>query len=385
MIRPSKRVQVFQDSIFGIMSKKANEHNAINLSQGFPDFDGPDFVKEYALEAIKDGKNQYSPFPGIIELRESVSQYLKSYYDLDYCKEGEVSICCGATEGIFLSILSIINPGDEVIVFEPFYDSYISSIQVAGGIPKVVTLNSPDFSFTPEDLENVYSSQVKAIILNNPHNPTGRVFTSSELKIVRDFCLKYDLMAISDEVYEFLTFDKEEHIPLASLEGMQERTLGIYSAGKTFGLTGWKIGWVCAPERLSSGLRKLHQYITFCVSTPMQYALARSLMHLKDYVPTFKEDYQSKRDLFYSGMKEIGFDFKKPEGTYFMMVPIHQITKMSDVDFAYHLIEKKRVAAIPPSAFYLKSREGEKFLRFCFAKKEETLLEALKFLKELQV
>ncbi len=385
MIIPSNRVLNFKDSIFGVMSKMANEAGAVNLSQGFPDFDGPSFVKDYAIEAINKGHNQYAPFPGTIELRSSVARYLKRFYDLNYSKDTEISVSAGATEGIFLAVLSVVNPGDEVIVFEPFYDSYISSIEVAGGIPRVVTLKSPDFTFSKQDLEALYSDKTKCILFNNPNNPTGRVFNDSELKILANFAVEKDLCVISDEVYEFLTFDGLQHTPLATLPGMKDRTIGLYSAGKTFGLTGWKIGWVCAPEKLTIGLRKLHQYITFSVSTPMQLGIARSLDELESYIPSFQKSYQEKRDLFYTQITQLGFDLKKPEGTYFMMVPIHQKTKLNDVEFASLLIQKNKVAAIPPSAFYLESDEGSHFLRFCFAKELSTLNQAIKQLKVLPV
>jgi aspartate/methionine/tyrosine aminotransferase len=341
MIEPSKRVQEFSDSIFGVMSRMANENNAINLSQGFPNFDGPEFVKDFVTKHIKEGRNQYAPFPGTPNLREQVSGYYKRFYDLDYSAASEVSISCGATEGIFLSILSTVNPGDEVIVFEPFYDSYVSSIKVAGGIPVPVTLSAPDFSINADELEKAITNKTKLLIFNNPQNPTGRVYSKDELQILVDAANKHDLMVISDEVYEFLTFDDLKHYPLATFNGMKERTLTISSAGKTFGFTGWKIGWVCAPENISDGIRKLHQYITFSVSTPMQEGVADALKELDSYIPEFRKEYQNKRDIFYKGITELGFELPKTQGTYFMMCPIHQKTNKTDVEYAKELILKK--------------------------------------------
>jgi N-succinyldiaminopimelate aminotransferase len=377
------RIADFKDSIFGVISRLAREHNAVNLGQGFPDFDGPEWIKDIAYKKMQEGHNQYAPFPGTMRLREEVSNYYKNFYGLNYNSESQVTITVGATEAIYLVITALVNPGDEVVVLEPFYDSYVASIKMAGGIPVPVTMHAPDFTIDKKELESAISKRTKLLILNNPHNPTGKVWTKEELLAVSDLAIKNDLYLLSDEVYEFLLFDGAKHIPTATLEGMYERTITISSAGKTFGLTGWKIGWICANEKVSHACRLVHQYVTFAVSTPIQEAVAEGLTRLKDYLPGFVELYKGKRDFFYQELKNLGFDFKIPRGTYFMMVPIDSKTKLNDVDFAMKLISERKVATVPPSAFYLKSAEGGRYLRFCFAKKEDTLKQASKNLQGL--
>lgn len=374
------RIAGFKDSIFGVISRLAREHQAVNLGQGFPDFDGPEWLKDIAHQKMQQGHNQYAPFHGTQHLREAVSTYYQNYYQLSYDPENEVSISVGATEGIYLVITAMVNPGDEVIVLEPFYDSYVASIKMAGGVPVPVTMHAPDFDIDAKELAQAVSSRTKMIILNNPHNPSGKVWKREELQVIADLAQKHDLYVLSDEVYEFLTFDGVKHIPTATLEGMRERTITISSAGKTFGLTGWKIGWICASPEVSRACRLVHQYVTFSVSTPMQEAVAEGLKRLPDYLPGFVSLYQEKRNYFFQELKKLGFEFPIPQGTYFMMVPIHHKTKLNDVDYALELIKEKRVATVPPSAFYLKSKEGERYLRFCFAKKAETLKQASEWL-----
>ncbi|MFP5385311.1 MAG: pyridoxal phosphate-dependent aminotransferase [Bacteriovoracia bacterium] len=377
------RIADFKDSIFGVISKLARENNAVNLGQGFPDFDGPLWLKETAYKKMQDGYNQYAPFQGTVNLRQEISNYYKKFYDLDYNPETQITVSVGATEAIYLVITALVNPGDEVVVLEPFYDSYVASIKMAGGIPVPVTMHAPDFSIDKRELEKAVTSRTKLLILNNPHNPSGKVWSKEELLDVANIAIKNDVYVMSDEVYEFLLFDGARHIPTATLEGMFERTITISSAGKTFGVTGWKIGWICANEKVSKACRLVHQYVTFSVSTPIQEAVAEGLTKLPEYLPGFVELYKGKRDYFYSELKNLGFDFPIPKGTYFMMVPISHKTDLKDVDFALKLIKENQVATVPPSAFYLKSAEGEKFLRFCFAKKEETLKQAARNLKGL--
>jgi aspartate/methionine/tyrosine aminotransferase len=379
----ASRIAGFKDSVFGVISRLAREHNAVNLGQGFPDFDGPEWIKDLVTQKMKEGHNQYAPFHGTVNLRQEISNYYKSFYGLNYNSESEVTVTVGATEAIYLVITALINPGDEVIVLEPFYDSYVASIKMAGGIPVPVTMHAPDFTIDQKELENAITYRTKLLILNNPHNPSGKVWTREELDTVAKVAKDNDLYVLSDEVYEFLVFDGAKHIPTATLADMCERTITVSSAGKTFGLTGWKIGWICANETISRACRLVHQYVTFSVSTPMQEALAEGLKRLPEYLPGFVSLYQSKRDYFYSELKKHDFNFPLPKGTYFMMVPIKGKTELTDVDFAFQLIKERKVATVPPSAFYLKSAEGERYLRFCFAKKEETLKQAVENLKGL--
>lgn len=377
------RIALFKDSIFGTMSRLAREHNAVNLGQGFPDFDGPEWLKQIVQLKIQEGHSQYAPFMGTPRLREEVSSYYQRFYSMSFNPETEVTVTCGATEGVFSTILACVNPGDEVLVFEPFYDSYVASIELAGGKAVPVSLHAPGFNVVESELTAAISQRTKLMILNNPHNPSGKVWSKTELEMVAKIALKHDLFVISDEVYEFLLFDGAVHLPFASLPHMSARTFTVSSAGKTFGLTGWKIGWVCAPPELSRALRLVHQYVTFSVSTPMQEAVAEGLSRLEDHIPNFQRSYQAKRDFFHKGLAELGFDFLPPQSTYFMMVPIGGKTTKNDMEFAIELAKERKVVAIPPSSFYLKSSDGHRHLRFCFAKKEETLAAALKQLQGL--
>lgn len=377
------RIADFKDSIFGVISRLAREHQAVNLGQGFPDFDGPQWLKDIAYGKMQEGHNQYAPFPGTHNLRNEISNYYKKFYGLSYDSEKHITVTVGATEAIYLVITALINPGDEVIVLEPFYDSYVASIKMAGGIPIPVTMHAPDFTVDEKELKAAVTSKTKLLILNNPHNPSGKVWSREELIAVANVAQKNDLYLLSDEVYEFLTFDGAKHIPTATLADMYERTITVSSAGKTFGVTGWKIGWICANEKVTHACRLVHQYVTFSVSTPMQEAIAEALKALPTYLPDFVSLYKSKRDFFYSEMTKLGFEYAIPKGTYFMMVPISKKTKLKDVDYALELIKDRKVATVPPSAFYLKSAEGEKYLRFCFAKKEETIRQAVANLQGL--
>lgn len=377
------RIADFKDSIFGVISRLAREHDAVNLGQGYPDFDGPGWIKDIAHKKMQEGHNQYAAFAGTQNLRQEISNYYKKYYQLNYNLDSEITVTVGATEAIYVVINALINPGDEVVVLEPFYDSYLASIKMAGGVAVPVTMHAPDFTIDSKELEKAISPRTKLLILNNPHNPSGKVWKKEELLEVAALAIKHDLYVMSDEVYEFLLFDGANHIPTATLEGMFERTITVSSAGKTFGLTGWKIGWICANEKITRACRLVHQYITFSVATPLQEAVAEALQKLPEYLPEFVSLYKKKRDHFYKEMIGLGFDFKIPLGTYFMMVPISSKTNLRDVDFAMKLITEYKVATVPPSAFYMKSTEGEKYLRFCFAKKDETLKQAVLNLKGL--
>lgn len=375
------RLDTFKESIFATMSKLAAEHSAINIGQGFPDFEGPEWVRNIAREKIAHGSNQYAPYPGSVKLRQSLSELYKKSYNLTYDWNQEISITAGATEAIFATIMAIVNPGDEVIVFEPFYDSYYASIIMAGGIPVPVTLHAPEFTFDEAELKKAVSNKTKLILLNTPHNPTGKMFSKNELQVIAKIACENDLYVMSDEVYEYLTFDNNVHIPIATLDGMQERTITISSSGKTFGLTGWKIGWAASSKMLSEKIRMVRQYTTFAVATPFQEAMADAYKQFSDYLPVFRREYTEKRDFFIQGMKQAGFNPLPPQGTYFLMCPIANKTTKNDIDYCMELITEKKVVGIPPSVFYLKSKEGQKFVRFCFAKKQETLENAIKNLQ----
>jgi N-succinyldiaminopimelate aminotransferase len=377
----AERIKLIPTSIFSTMSRLAVEYNAVNLGQGFPDFSGPTWLMDEAYKAMKEGKNQYAPSNGIRSLRLVLSGIAKKYYDLKWNCDNEITITAGATEALYSTITALINPGDEVILFEPFYDSYQSDVILAGGIPKYVTLKKPDFCYDHNELEQAITDKTKMIIFNNPHNPTGRVFSKNEIEFIAELAIKNNLLVISDEVYEFLLFNNSIHIPIATLPGMQERTITISSSGKTFGMTGWKIGFAYATPKLTQAIQKVHQWTTFAVNTPGQHAMAYAFSRLDDYLPEFKNLYQRKRDLIYELILKTKFKPHLSQGSYFMMVDIPEFLNINDVELATKLVKEFGVATIPPSVFYSKSKEGESMLRLCFAKNEETLKEGAKKLQ----
>jgi len=369
-------------SIFSIITQLAFEHKAVNLGQGFPDFNGPEWIFDFALQAMKEGRNQYAPSYGIHSLKQSIASYQRKYYNLNY-NEDEIIITAGATEALYDSFNAFINPGDEVVLFEPYYDSYLSDILLAGGIPKVVTLHKPDFHFDYEELEKAITFKTKIIVLNNPHNPTGKVFSVEELKYIASLAIKHNLMIISDEVYEFLTYDGTEHTPIATLPGMKERTITISSCGKTFGFTGWKIGYALANPEWIKAIHGIHQWTTFAVNTPAQHAMAKAFMQLDEYIPEFRKLYQSKLNLVYDSLLSTKFKPHRPKGSYFIMVDIPKDLG-TDQDAAVKLIKEYGVATIPPSVFYSISDEGKSMLRICFAKHDQTLIDGINRLKLVQ-
>ncbi len=382
MKETSRVVENFKTSIFTQITSLATKKNAFNLSQGLPDFDGPHWVQKLACDAITNNKNQSSPAHGLLTLRQAISDNYKKYHNLNYCPEQEITICNGATEAIYSTIMALVNPGDEVIVVEPFFDTYIPGIELAGGKAVTVTLHAPHFKFDPKELAQAFNDKTKLIILNTPHNPSGRILDASELELIADLTHQHDCYVISDEVYEFLTYDGKKHIPPASIKNLHARTITCSSTGKTFGFTGWRIGWAAAPKNISHVIRMVHQNNTFSAPRPLQEAMAIALTRLDGHIPAFTEIYQAKRDLLFVGLQDAGFNPIKPESTYFIMAPIDHLTSLNDVDFAMELIEKAGVATIPPSAFYNKSSDGSRFLRFCFAKEDKTLKNAIKNLHQ---
>lgn len=371
-------VEQFSESIFSTMTKMAMENKAINLSQGFPDFDGPAWVSDLAAKALKEEKNQYAPSMGILPLREAIAHNYNRFYGYNLNPLSEIVVTNGATEAIFCTCLALLNPGDEVVVLEPFYDSYLASIKLAGAKAIPVTLKAPDFHFDLNELKAAISEKTKLLIVNNPHNPTGKVFSAQEIKVIGDLAKEHDFYLLSDEVYEFLTFDIA-HKPTATYEDLRERTITISSTGKTFGLTGWKIGWAAGPAALIKAIHNVHQFSTFCVAHPLQVAMAEALMKMDEYLVEFKSEYKRKKEILVQGLKEAGFNVLAPKGTYFVMALLPE--GENDIETCKKLILEKKVATIPTSAFYLKSNEGSRMIRFCFAKKDETLQAALKNLK----
>ncbi|HLA77980.1 MAG TPA: aminotransferase class I/II-fold pyridoxal phosphate-dependent enzyme [Vicinamibacteria bacterium] len=379
----TSRLSGFGESVFAEMTQLATAHNAVNLGQGFPDFDGPDFVKEAAIAAIRAGHNQYSRSGGLLPLARAVAAHQQRFYDLDYHPEDEITTYAGATEAIFSTLTALLDPGDEVVFFEPFYDSYPACVALAGALPRVVTLRPPRFDFDPDALEAAVGPRTRAILLNTPNNPSGKVFSPAELAHIAELCRRYDLIAITDEVYEHLVFEGE-HVPLATLPGMRERTVLISSTGKTFSFTGWKIGYSCAPPGLTAALRTVHQFVTFCVATPFQHAMAAALGAADDYYRRFREEYRARRDRLGRGLTEAGLDVLDPAGTYFTLADIRPLGFTDDVDFCRQLPGRVGVAAIPSSAFFVNKEVGRQLVRFAFCKTEATLDAGIERLKRLR-
>jgi N-succinyldiaminopimelate aminotransferase len=378
----TRRLSGFGTSVFAEMTALAARHDALNLGQGFPDFDGPAFVMDAAIEAMRAGHNQYAPMPGTPELRRAVAEHQRRFYGLEHDPATEITIHPGATGALFATLQALLDPGDEVVLFEPFYDAYRPDISVAGGSERVVRLVPPSFSFDPEELESAVGPRTRALLLNTPNNPAGKVFTRDELDTIAGVCTRHDLIAVTDEVYEHIVFEGE-HVPLASRAGMRERTVTISSAGKTFSLTGWKIGWSCAAPPLAAAVRAAHQFTAYAVSTPFQHAMAAALGAPDGYYDELREGYRSRRDALCGGLADVGFAVERPRGTYFANADIRPLGFDDDVAFCRELPERVGVAAIPLSAFGLEGGPRH-MVRFAFCKDEETLEDAIRRLRRLQ-
>jgi N-succinyldiaminopimelate aminotransferase len=373
----NRRLEGLGTSIFAEMSARAVATGAVNLGQGFPDVDGPREVAEAAAQAIMAGKgNQYPPGPGIPELRKAVADHQRRFYGLGYDPDTEVLITAGATEAIAAAMLALLEPGDEVIAFEPYYDSYVANIAMAGATRVPLTLKAPDFRPDLQKLEDSVTKNTRLILLNSPHNPTGMVLTRAEAQAIADIVIAHDLLVVTDEVYEHLVYDRE-HVPLATLDGMRERTVCVSSAGKTFSFTGWKVGWVTSTPELVSAVRTTKQFLTYVSSGPFQYAAAQALALPDAYYEAFAGDLKAKRDLFASGLKEIGFEVYQPDGTYFITTDVAVLGERDGVEFCLNLPEKAGVVAIPSVVFYDDKEAGRTQVRFAFCKREEVLREAL--------
>ncbi|MBP2705701.1 pyridoxal phosphate-dependent aminotransferase [Microbispora sp. RL4-1S] len=381
-----RRMREFGPTVFATMTKLAVETGSINLGQGFPDTDGPPRMLDRAVEAIRGGLNQYPPGPGVPELRQAVSDHRKQWYGLAYDPDGEVLVTVGATEAIAAAVLAVCEPGDEVIVFEPFYDSYTAAVALAGAVRRPVTLrvDAGRFTFDPAELAAAAGPRTRAVLVNSPHNPTGTVFTREELEAIARLCRERDLVAITDEVYEHLVFDDAEHIPLATLPGMRERTIMISSAGKSFSVTGWKTGWVCAPEPLLRAVQTVKQFLTFTSSAPWQLAVAYALREETAWVAGQRAGLQAKRDRLVAGLEEAGFGVLRPAGTYFVQTDIRPLGFDDGLDLAMRLPELAGVVAIPTQVFYDHPSRGRHYLRFAFCKRDEVIEEAVARLRSLR-
>lgn len=385
----ARRLEGFGTTIFTEMTRLAVEHGAINLAQGFPDFDGPEFVKNAAIEAIRAGHGQYARMSGIPEIHDALAAKYRRDYGLDYRAGEELTVTSGATEAIFATILGICDPGDGVVLFEPYYDSYKASVVMAGAVPAFVTLEAPDWRFDPAALERAVGKRTRsggrtrAILVNTPHNPTGKVFSRRELEAIARLCVERDFVCITDEVYEHMVYEGE-HVPMATLPGMRERTVTVSSFGKTFSLTGWKIGWAAAPPALTRAVRAAHQFITFATATPLQHAAACALSAGREYYDALLAGYRERRDYLVRELVRIGFGVRAPAGTYYACADFGRFADdRDDVAFCRRLIEEVGVAAIPPSAFYDRTEVTRGYVRFAFCKEMGTLAAAVSRLTNL--
>lgn len=379
----STRISGLGTTIFAEMSALATRTGAVNLGQGFPDTDGPDDVIDRAVEALRTGHNQYAPGSGTPELRSAIAAHQHRFYGLGVDPDTEVVVTTGATEAIAAALLGLVDPGDEVIVLEPYYDSYVAMIQMAGAVRKPVTLRAPTFRLPVEELRAAVSPRTTAILLNSPHNPTGTVLRRDELDAVAAIAIEYDLVVISDEVYEHLTFDGLPHIPIATLPGMAQRTLTISSGGKTFSFTGWKIGWGTGPADLVRAVVGAKQFLTYTSGSPLQPAIAHALRADDAYFTDVTARLQSQRDLLCDGLTEIGFDVFVPEGTYFATTDIRPLGFDDGIEFCRLLPERAGVVAIPHQVFYDDIAAGRSLVRWAFCKQPQVLDRALERLRVL--
>jgi aminotransferase len=369
----SDRTARFTESVIREMTRLAVRYGAVNLAQGFPDFAAPVDLKEAAIRAIKADHNQYSITWGAKVFRDAIAaKYLRTY-GLEFDPEREITVTCGATEGMAASLLATTNPGDEVIIFEPFYESYHPDTLLCGAERKLVRLRAPDWSFDPDELRRAFSPRTKAIIVNTPHNPTGKVFTRDELMLIASLCQEFDALAVTDEIYEHIVYDGREHIPMIALPGMRDRTILINSLSKTFSVTGWRVGWAIAAPALTGTIRKVHDFLTVNAATPLQYAGAMALNEQQDYFNNLAGIYTGRRRAAIEMLENAGFQCHVPGGAYYVMTDIAGFGAKDDMSFALELVEKYGVAGVPGSSFYSYKRHGSTQMRFCFCKNYETL------------
>jgi N-succinyldiaminopimelate aminotransferase len=379
--RTARRLQSIAPTIFAEMSALALQTGSLNLGQGFPDEDGPSPVVEAAVEALRTGHNQYAPGRGVPELREAVAAHQQRHYGIELDPATEVVITAGATEGVAAAIFAFLNPGDEMVVLEPYYDSYVACIEMAGGVRRPVTLHAPDFRLDVAALEAAVTDRTTTILVNTPHNPTGAVLGRDELEAVARVAIEHDLLVVTDEVYEHLLFDGREHVPICTLPGMWERTVSLSSAGKTFSFTGWKVGWATGPAELVDTVMAAKQWLTFTNAAPLQPAVAHALQHEEGFFAALAKDLQGKRDLLVAGLRELDMEVYEPEATYFVTSDVREYGYPDGMAFCLALPEKAGVVAIPSQGFYDDQEEGRHKVRWAFCKEASVLEEAVKRLK----
>jgi len=381
----SQRIANFTESVIREMTRLAMRHGATNLAQGFPDFPAPKALKRAAAAAIDADINQYSVTWGAKPFRDAIADKYARHYAMRFDPEREITVCCGATEGMIAAMLALLDPGDEVVLFEPFYENYRPDSDLCGVTTRFVQLRAPDWSFDRDELRRAFTPRTKAIILNSPNNPTGKVFTREELEFIAGLCQEFDALAITDEIYEHIVYDGAAHIPIISLPGMRERSILVNSMSKTYSVTGWRVGWVLAPPDLTDSIRKVHDFLTVGAASPLQQAGVMALGMPDEYYTGLAAEYAGKRDHIVASLESAGLTCSIPRGAYYVMADISQSGFGDDLSFVRHLIEKIGIAAVPGSSFFLHPADGARFVRFCFCKKYETLNIAREKLSRLNV
>jgi aspartate/methionine/tyrosine aminotransferase len=377
----SDKVGQFTESVIREMTRQAMMHGAVNLAQGFPDFPAPAEIKQAAQQAVAADVNQYAITWGAKNLRNAIARQMKVWQGIEVDPEKEVTVCCGSTEAMISTLLAVCNAGDEVVIFEPFYENYGPDSVLSGAKPKFVKLSPPheengEWTFDENELRRAFAKHTKAIILNTPNNPTGKVFTCAELELIRDLCVEFDVLAITDEIYEHILYDGTEHISMAALDGMRDRTVTINGMSKTYSVTGWRVGWAVAPEKITNAIRKVHDFLTVGAPAPLQDAGAVALSLPPEYYEKLSEGYRVRRDHLVPALAAAGFKCFRPRGAYYVMTDISGFGYPDDVSFAKHLVQDIGVATVPGSSFYRDPRDGAHQVRFAFCKKPKTLDEA---------
>jgi len=386
-MRQSLKAQSFTESVIREMTRLNlalhGPDKAVNFAQGFPDFDPDPRIVEAAAQALRDGHNQYATTWGAAPLREAIARKQSAAWGREVDADAEVTVSCGATEAMIAAMLAAVDPGDEVIVFEPFYENYGPDCVLSGAVPRFVTLRSPDWSFDPDELAAAFSARTRAIVVNTPHNPTGKVFSRAELEHIARLCIEHDAVAITDEIYEHLVYTGK-HVSMATLPGMAERTITISGASKTYSVTGWRIGWLIAPPALTAGIRKVHDFLTVGAAHPLQIAIAHALELPPSFYTELLGDYRERCDAMVTGLRECGFEVREPEGAYYVMAGFERLGGGDDVAFARRLIEEVAVATVPGSSFYHDPALGRSHVRFSFPKKIATIDRGLAALRRLR-
>ncbi len=380
----SDKAARFTESVIREMTRLANAHGAVNLSQGFPDFPAPEELKEAASRAIAADLNQYAVTWGAPNLRQAIAAKFERSYGVPVDPDREVTVCCGGTEAMVAALMALLNPGDEVVTFEPFYENYGPDAILAGAVPRFVTLKTPEWTFDPAELRAAFSSKTRAIIMNSPHNPTGKVFSREELTLIASLCEEFDVVAVTDEIYEHILYDGSVHIPMATLKGMKDRTITINSLSKTYSVTGWRVGWTIAPEWITGAIRKVHDFLTVGAAAPLQDAGALALALPPSYYDELNARYAERRARMLGILEACGFTVYKPGGAYYTMVDTRPLGYTHDVEFAMYLVKEIGVAVVPGSSFYQDPEKGRTQVRFAFSKKMETFDEAERRLARLR-